>query len=61
MATGLEGLDIRAGLVPLPAKMGLRAGDGQQLDRQTAEGYYDRAGGDPDAARAMAAKDGWQF
>jgi hypothetical protein len=27
-------------------------------DRQTAEHYYDRAGGDPDAARAMAAKGG---
>jgi hypothetical protein len=31
------------------------------IDRQTAEDYYDQAGGDPDAARALAAKDGWQF
>lgn len=31
------------------------------LDRETAEGYYDQAGGDPEAARALAAKDGYDI
>jgi len=61
MAMEPRSLDIRAGLVPLPAKMGLLAGNGQQLDRQTAERYYEQAGGDPDGARKLAANDGWQF
>ena len=29
--------------------------------RQTAEHYYDQAVGDPDAARELAARDGWRF
>ena len=31
------------------------------IDRGTAESYYDQAGGDPDAARELAAKDGYTF
>ena len=60
MAIQSQDLDIATGLVPRRA-VGIRQGNGLWLDRQTAEHYYDRAGGDPDAARAMATKDGWRF
>ena len=57
-------VDIGTGLVRglwAATPVGVRQGNGRWLDRQTAEHYYDRAGGDPDAARVMAAKDGWQI
>jgi hypothetical protein len=63
MAIQSQDLDIATGLVPRRAATpsGIRQGNGLWLDRQTAEHYYDRAEGDPDAARLMAAKDGWRF
>jgi hypothetical protein len=63
MVTKSRGLDIGAGMVPRrPATpAGTRQGNGLWLDRQTAEHYYDHAGGDPDAARELAARDGWRF
>jgi hypothetical protein len=63
MAIQSQDLDIATGLVPRRAATpaGIRQGNGLWLDRQTAEHYYDGAGGDPDAARLMAAKDGWRF
>ena len=60
MAIQSQDLAIATGLVPRRAA-GIRRGIGLWLDRQTAEHYYDGAGGDPDAARLMAAKDGWRF
>jgi hypothetical protein len=56
-------VDITTGLVSRRAATpaGMRQGNGLWLDRRTAEQYYDQAGGDPDAARAMATKDGWRF
>ena len=63
MASQSQDLDIATGLVPrrAAASSGIRHGSGQWLDWRTAERYYDRAGGDPDAARVMAANDGWRF
>jgi hypothetical protein len=60
MAIQAQDLDIATGLVPRHAA-GIRRGNGRWLDMQTAERYYDRAGGDPEAARRMAARDGWRF
>jgi hypothetical protein len=63
MAIQSQDLDIATGLDPRRAatQAGIRPGSGLWLDRQTAEHYYDRAGGDPDPARLMAGKDGWGF
>jgi len=64
MAIQQRGLDIGSGLVPrlgAATRAGIRPRDGRLLDRQTAELYYDKADGDPDAARQLAARDGWRF
>ena len=59
MAIQSQDLDIATGLVPSARSYTGR--NGLWLDRRAAEHYYDRAGGDPDAARAVATKDGWRF
>jgi hypothetical protein len=63
MTSGSNDLDIASGLIPrrTAATVGMRQGCGRWLDRRTAEHYYDEAGGDPAAARLLAAKEGWGF
>ncbi len=39
----------------------IRPGNGQAISEQTAMAYYRQANGDPQAAAAMAARDGWRF